>query len=527
MTPLGTPGMVSNEPVPGAGLLAAGADAPVEVRVRHFARVQPDAVAVIGLRRTITYRELDEAADRVATALARYQVGPGSRVAWLGRNDIGYVITMLGTRRRGACLAGLNWREPPAELRRACALIAPAVLVADSANAGVATTAGEGADAVITLGPEGIPWDEEPPDPAAVLTASDPDDCMLYFTSGSTGRPKAVVHQYGRVNSNIVSLLPGFEPGAVTLIIPPVFHVAGAVWVQQALVSGATMVFPQDGSTILQTISSSGVTHALMVPTLIQMMLAEQAASGLEAPLLRYIAYGTSPITSTLLRTAMDRFRCSFIQCYGTTEAGGVITMLGAGDHRLDGPHAGRMASAGLPLPGVTVQAVQPGTQQACTPGQTGELCVRTPLAMSRYWADPQATAAVLGTDEWLHTRDLGYLDEDGYVYVVGRLDDVIITGGENVHPAEVENVLSGLPGLAAACVTGVPNARWGEIVAVAVVRGDPSLSEQQVLEHCRAQLAHYKCPRSIVFMDELPRNATGKVIRSQVRNRIVDGQSR
>jgi acyl-CoA synthetase (AMP-forming)/AMP-acid ligase II len=506
---------------------ATGADAAVEARVRHFARVQPDAAAVIGLHRTITYRELDEAADRAATALARYQVAPGSRVAWLGRNDIGYVITMLGTRRRGACLAGLNWREQPAELRRACALIAPTVLVADSANAGAATSVGEEAGAVITLSAESIPWDEELSDPAAVLTAGDGDDCMLYFTSGSTGRPKAVVHQYNRVNRNIVSLLPGFEPGAVTLIIPPVFHVAGAVWVQHTLISGATMVFPRDGSTILQTISDFGVTHALMVPTLIQMMLAEQAASGLEAPRLRVIAYGTSPITSTLLRSAMDRFRCSFIQCYGTTEAGGVMTMLGADDHQLGGPHAGRMASAGVPLPGFTVQAVQPGTRRACKSGQTGELRVRTPLAMSGYWGDPEATAAVLDADGWLHTRDLGYLDEDGYVYVVGRLDDVIITGGENVHPAEVENVLSGLPGLAAACVTGVPDERWGQVVAVAVVRVDAALSEQQVLGHCRAHLAHYKCPRLIVFMDELPRNATGKVIRSHVRNQIVDGLSR
>jgi acyl-CoA synthetase (AMP-forming)/AMP-acid ligase II len=505
---------------------ATGADAPVEARVRHFARVQPDAPAVIGLCRTITYRELDEAADRAATALARYQVGPGTRVAWLGRNDIGYVITMLGTRRRGACLAGLNWREPPAELRRACGLIAPTVLVADAANADVATSVGEGANTVITLGTEGSPWDAEPADPAAVLTARASDDCMVYFTSGSTGRPKAVVHQYGPVNSNIVSLLPGFEPGAVTLIIPPVFHVAGAVWVQHTLISGATMVFPRDGSTFLQTISSSGVTHALMVPTLIEMMLADQAASGLAAPRLRYIAYGTSPITSSLLRTAMDRFRCSFIQCYGTTEAGGVVTMLGADDHQLGGPHAGRMASAGIPLPGVTVQAVEPGTGQACKPGQTGELCVRTPLAMSGYSGDPEATAAVLDAEGWLHTRDLGHLDEDGYVYVAGRLDDVIITGGENVHPAEVENVLSGLPGLAAACVTGVPDARWGQAVAVALVRTDPLLSEQQVLEHCRPRLAHYKCPRLIVFMDDLPRNATGKVIRSQVRNRIVEGLS-
>jgi len=494
----------------------------VEAWVRHYARAQPDAVAVIGLHRTITYRELDEAADRAATALARHQVGPGSRVAWLGRNDIAYVITMLGTRRRGACLAGLNWREPAAQLSSVCTLVDPTVLVADSANADVATSLGEAVGAVVRLGP-GLPWGEEAADPSAVLTAADSDDCMLYFTSGSTGRPKAVVHRYDRVNRNTVSLLPGFEPGAVTLIIPPVFHIAGAVWVQHTLISGATMVFPQEASTILQTISGFGVTHALMVPALIQAMLTEQADSGLRAPQLRQIAYGTSPITSTLLQAAMERFSCSFIQCYGSTESGGVVTMLGADDHQLTGPHTERMASAGVPLPGITVRVVQPGTNEACGPGQAGELCFRTPLVMSRYLDDPEATAAVLDADGWLHTRDLGYTDADGYVYVVGRLDDVIITGGENVHPAEVEEVLSSLPGVVAACVTWLPDERWGQAVAVAVVRGDTSLAANTVLEHCRARLAHYKCPRWIVFVDDLPRNAMGKVIRGQVRDRIAD----
>jgi acyl-CoA synthetase (AMP-forming)/AMP-acid ligase II len=514
-----------NMTVPSAAT-APGAERGVEAWVRHYARVQPASVAVIGLQRNLTYRELDEAADRAATALARHQVGPGSRVAWLGRNDIGYVVTMLGTRRRGACLAGLNWREPVTQLRGACALVAPTVLVADSANADVAASLADAVGTVVSLG-AGIPWDEEALDPGAVVAAADSDDCMLYFTSGSTGRPKAVVHRYDRVNANTVSLLPGLEPGAVTLIIPPVFHVAGAVWVQHTLTSGATMVFPHDGSTILQTISGFGVTHALMVPTLIQAMLAEQAASGLGAPQLRQIAYGTSPITGTLLQAAMERFSCSFIQCYGSTEAGGVITMLGADDHQVTGPHAARMTSAGVPLPGITARVVKPGTKDACKVGQTGELCFRTPMVMSGYLDNPDATAAVLDADGWLHTQDLGYLDEDGYVYVVGRLDDVIITGGENVHPAEVEDVLSGLPGVEAACVTWVPDERWGQAVAVAVVRSDPSLSAQTVLEYCRARLAHYKCPRWIVFVDELPRNATGKVIRRQVRDRLTDRLSR
>jgi acyl-CoA synthetase (AMP-forming)/AMP-acid ligase II len=317
-------------------------------------------------------------------------------------------------------------------------------------------------------------------------------------------------------------MLPGFDPAAVLLIIPPVFHVAGAVWAAQSLLAGATMVFAGD-STILELIASAGVTHALMVPTLIQLLLDEQDTSGRATPSLQLVAYGTSPISSSLLTRAMACLGCSFTQMYGSTEAGGVITCLAIADHVADGPGRGRLRSAGQPMPGVTVKVVDPLSGADLAHGEIGELLVRTPWGMEGYWHDQEATDGVLDAGGWLHTHDAAQLDADGYVYISGRLDDVIISGGENVHPAEVEEVLAALPGLAAASLIGVPDRRWGEMAVAAVVAdGSGPLTEQQVIDYCRQRLAGYKCPRRVVFVDDLPRNATGKIVRRGVRDLVI-----
>jgi acyl-CoA synthetase (AMP-forming)/AMP-acid ligase II len=318
-------------------------------------------------------------------------------------------------------------------------------------------------------------------------------------------------------------MLPGFDANAVLLIIPPVFHVAGAVWASQSLLAGATMVFTGGGTTILELIASAGVTHALMVPTLIQMMLDEQDKSGRATPSLQLVAYGTSPITSSLLTRAMARLGCSFTQVYGSTEAGGIITRLAIADHVVDGPGSNRLRSAGRPMPGIAVKVVDPASGADLEISEIGELVVRTPWVMQGYWHDKEATDDVIDEDGWLRTHDAAHLDADGYVYISGRLDDVIISGGENVYPSEVEEVLATLPGLASAALVGVPDRHWGEMVAAAVVAdGNLPLTEQQVIDYCRERLAGYKCPRRVVFVGELPRNATGKIVRRGVRDLLT-----
>jgi acyl-CoA synthetase (AMP-forming)/AMP-acid ligase II len=456
--------------------------------------------------------------------LARLGIRPGDRVAWLGRNDIAYVVTFLAVRRRGACLAGLNWRDEREDLRRACELAGPKLLVADAGSAADAAGLADVVPHVIVADSDNPPWRDIEPDPAAVLDAEDAYECLLYFTSGATGRPKAVRHSHGRVNAALrATMLPGFDESAVMLIIPPVFHVAGAVWASQSLLAGATMVFAGPDTTILELIAAAGVTHALMVPTLIQMVLDEQDRSGVATPTLQLVAYGASPISSTLLTRAMERLGCSFTQMYGSTEAGGIISGLSIEDHVVDGPTSGRLRSAGRPLPGLTVKVVDVATGEELPVGEIGELIVRTPWAMLGYWCNDEATARVLDADGWLHTHDAAQLDADGYIYLSGRLDDVIITGGENVHPGEVEEILAALPGVAGASVVGIPDPHWTQMVAAAVVAtGEPSLTEQQVIDYCREHIAGYKCPRRVVFVDDLPRNATGKIVRAQVRDLLV-----
>jgi acyl-CoA synthetase (AMP-forming)/AMP-acid ligase II len=506
------------------GARVAGSVLRVEDRVRELAQTQPDQQAVIMGGRHCTYRELDEAADRAATALALRGVGPGARVAWLGRNDIAYVVTMLAARRRGACLVSLNWRDQHDGLRAACELVAPTVLIADAASAEPVDRLGGSVSQVVILDPGELPWQQTAADPRDVVRGTDADDCILYFTSGATGRPKVALHSYGAVNQALdrTNLL-GFGPGTRSLIIPPVFHVAGAVWVAQSLLAGSTIVFDSGQTTILELIAGTRVTHALMVPTLIQMVLREQERTGRATPSLELVAYGTSPITSSLLSAAMTRLGCSFTQMYGTTEAGGVVTSLTPEDHVVYGAGSARLRSAGRPLPEVEVKVTDPVSGAELRVGQIGELAIRTPWGMRGYWHDPAATAAVLDRDGWLHTHDAAHLDEDGYVYISGRLDDVIITGGENVHPGEVEEVLAALPGVVAAALVGIPDPHWGELVAAAVVRGaDDGLTERDVIDFCRNRLAGYKCPRRVIFVEELPRNATGKVVRRGVRELVL-----
>jgi acyl-CoA synthetase (AMP-forming)/AMP-acid ligase II len=496
----------------------------VEERVRELAKTQPDQLAVVIGGRHCTYRELDQAADRATSGLALSGVGPGDRVAWLGRNGIAYVVTSLAVRRRGACLVSLNWRDQAAELRRACDLVTPTVLIADAPNADAAAELSWSIPQVVTVEPGELPFFQFTADPQDVLSAADSDDCCLYFTSGATGRPKVALHSYGRMNQALNSSnVLGFGPGTRSLIIPPVFHVAGAVWVAQSLLSGSTIVFDSGELTILELIAETGVTHALMVPTLIQMVLAEQQQTGRSTPALQLIAYGTSPITSSLLAEAMARLGCSFTQMYGTTEAGGVITSLTVDDHLADGAGSGRLRSAGRPLPGIEVKVTDPASGADLGVGQIGELVARAPWMMRGYWHDPEATAAIVDGDGWLHTHDAARLDDDGYVYISGRLDDVIITGGENVHPGEVEEVMAALPGIVTAALVGIPDEHWGEMVAAAVVRdADRELTEQDVIDFCRGRLAGYKCPRRVIFVDELPRNATGKVVRRGVRELVL-----
>jgi acyl-CoA synthetase (AMP-forming)/AMP-acid ligase II len=266
---------------------------------------------------------------------------------------------------------------------------------------------------------------------------------------------------------------------------------------------------------ILRLIPSERVTIAAVVPALLRFMLQTPGSHEVDFTSLRHITYGASPIAEDLLREALTTFKCDFAQAYGLTETTGMVAVLPPRDHASAVNH--RLRSCGRPLSNVVVKIVgYDGVE--LRPGEVGEVVVRSPLTMKGYWKQAEATASAI-RDGWLHTGDAGYMDADGYLYIHDRVKDMIVSGGENVYPAEVENVLSGHPAVADVAVIGVPDARWGEAVkAVVVLRPMRPATESELIAYCRDRIAHYKAPKSVDFIEALPRNPSGKVLKRVLR---------
>jgi long-chain acyl-CoA synthetase len=282
-----------------------------------------------------------------------------------------------------------------------------------------------------------------------------------------------------------------------------------------------------DPAGVLETISSEGITHAFMVPAVIQMLLQAPEIENADFASLSHLVYGASPIAAAVLERALAVMGCDFIQLYGLTETTGAITQLEPEDHDPVG-RPGLLRSCGRPYPWVELRIVDPDTGHDVTTGHVGELWTRGPQNMAGYWDNPAATLAVMDADGWLRTGDAGYLDDDGFVYLHDRVKDMIVTGGENVYPAEVENALMRHPDVADVAVFGVPDQRWGEAVKAAVVlAGGASVGAEELMSFCRQHLAGYKCPKSIDFATSLPRNPSGKLLKRELRAPYWEGSQR
>jgi long-chain acyl-CoA synthetase len=490
--------------------------------------------------RVITYAEMHDRSSRVAQGLLSEGVGPQDHVAFLDRNGPEYFEVLFGGAKVNAINVAVNWRLAPPEMEYTIN-DAEAKLLFVAADFRPHLDAIEGSlptvKKIIVLGDHPrhesyAAWvsRQRAGDPGVVAAAD--DVAMQLYTSGTTGLPKGAM----LTNRNLGTLIPHVAPAwsldatSVAVVVMPLFHIGGSGWALCAMWSGGHSILFRDfvPAEVLAGLERHRVTNALFVPAMLQFLSAVPGAAAHDFSALRSIIYGASPITDEVLVRSMKTFGCPFIQVYGLTESTGAITELPFADHDPAGPRARLLRSAGRPYPWVELRIVDPDTGRDRPPGEVGELWTRSVQNMKGYWNRPEETAGTFSPDGWLKTGDAGFVDDEGYVFLTDRVKDMIVSGGENVYPAEVENALSGHPGIADVAVIGVPDEKWGETVKAIVVRApgaDPR--PEAIIEHARQRLARYKCPTSVDFVDALPRNPSGKLLKRQLREPYWTGHQR
>jgi long-chain acyl-CoA synthetase len=505
--------------------------------VRRHAAERGDNVALRHGRRELTYVELDERTNRLANALLSVGVRPGARVAYLDRTAPEAAEVLFAAAKIGAVAVPLNWRLAPPELRTVLRDSQTPLLIAGStyeqtARELVEELAGVELVTVGDAGPAGYEaW-------LAAHDASDPggrgestDTVLQMYTSGTTGVPKGVLTTHRNLAACVeTSPRWGFDTDSISMTAMPMFHIGGIGWAVCGLWNGATTVLVSEfvPEEILDILERQRVTNTVMVPTMLQILTALPGAAERDYSHLRAIAYGASPITTPVLKAALQTFRCALIGCYGLTETTGTVVQLDPADHDPDGAREHLLRSAGRPYPWVELRVADPRTGATLDAGGWGEVWIRAPNVMAGYWGRPDETAAALTSDGWLRTGDGGYLDVDGYLFLTDRIKDMIVSGGENVYPVEVEEVLSAHPAVSEVVVIGTPHERWGETVTALIVpRPGTTCAAEELVGFARDRLAGYKLPRVIEFVDELPRTPTGKVLKRRLRERYAAAHTR
>jgi long-chain acyl-CoA synthetase len=499
--------------------------------IRAQADARPGKTAIAFGGRDVPYAELDRRSNQVAQALRAAGVGEGDRVALIDRSGPEFFDLLFATAKLGAVLVAVNWRLAPSEMAFIVTDSTAKALVVGPEAAEQLGAMGELPDITTTvvLGDEYEGWLATAPQVDPGITTDGDDVVLQMYTSGTTGLPKGALI----TNTNIITQL---ELGAalmhvhersVTLSVMPLYHIAGTAGALLGLYSGATVVLHRevDPPAIVDTIEKERVTFAILVPAVIQMVLSVPGVGERDFSSIECIGYGASPIAEAVMLRASEVFG-TLCQLYGLTETTGAVTALPP--ESLSAEHPERLRSAGFALRGHEVRVAGPDGVNL-TAGEVGEVCIRGPLVMQGYWNRPDATAHAIDPDGWFHSGDAGYMDEDGYLYIHDRIKDMIITGAENVYPAEVENVLMAHSAVADAAVIGIPDERWGETVKAVLVRagGNDTVTDNDILGYCRTRLAGFKCPTSIDWVGALPRNPSGKILKRELREPYWAGRER
>lgn len=482
----------------------------------------PDATAILFEEQRLSFADLHGRGTRLAHVLDGLGVADQRRVGFLGRNSPAFFELALACSLQDAVLVGLNWRLSRSELVSITAdadlsllVVSPDLVHLVDADAGVrVVTTGSELDALVAAA-----------DDTPVETRTRGESVLLqFYSSGTTGLPKGTLITNDNLAFTRTSgrLLYGMDADTVNLVPSPLFHIGGAGYGSTALTQGGTTVLVPDSDplTLLGAIERHGVTHAFMVPAVIQGIVGSPALRTSDVSSLRLVAYGGAPMSEALLESAIAALRCDFLGVYGMTETSGTVVALAAIDHDPGGPRAHLLRSIGKALPwACEVEVRDPVTLEAAEVGAVGEIWVRSGQVTPGYWRQPEATAQALTADGWLRTGDAAYRDADGFLFLHDRMKDMVITGGENVYPAEVENVLAHHPAVLEVAVIGVPSRRWGESVkALVVPRPGVEVDAADLIAFARDRLAHYKCPRAVETIEVLPRNASGKILKKELR---------
>ena len=505
---------------------------------RVQAQLRPTETALWFEGRETSFADLDARSNQVANGLLGLGLQPGDRIGYLAKNTDQYYEILYGCAKSRTVMTGVNTRLAPPEVKFILADAKAKVLfVGKDFYAMIDQIKAELPDLtrIITLDGDREDWDYFPswrgarPNTAPGIETLGDDDVIQLYTSGTTGLPKGVqlTNDNYRAFFTQAGMLEwsSYETGEAIMNAMPLFHVAGVnVGILASLQGAKTVVLREiDPGLILKLIPEHKIAHAFWVPAVILMLTQHPAIRETDFSSLRQVFYGASPISEALLRTAVEIMGARFTQLYGLTETVGAGTFLPPEAHD---PSWGKLRSCGVPWPAAVVRVVD-GEGKPVPTGEVGEIVIKSGFVMKGYWNRPEATEEAV-RNGFFHTGDAGYFDEDGFLYIHDRVKDMIVSGGENVYPAEVENAIFGAPGVADVAVIGVPDDKWGEAVKAIVVKKpgeDPT--PESIIAWAKERIAAYKAPKSVDFIDALPRNPSGKILRKDLREPYWRGRER
>ncbi|MDO8785813.1 MAG: long-chain-fatty-acid--CoA ligase [Syntrophales bacterium] len=503
------------------------------------AAICPDRDAIVFEGKRRTYSEISERVNKLSNALAGIGVKSGDRVAIMQVNCPEYIETYCATAKLGAIFVPLNFRAKADELSYMMDNAGATILLIGSRYQEMARAmlpALPTVERCICLDgkAEDMPFYEDiiaAASPDEVFTEIEDDDItILMYTAGTTGRPKGVPLRHsafvGYVLDNVDPASPDVEER--NLLTVPLYHVAGIQAMLAAIYGGRTLALMKqfEVKEWMETVQREQAGRAMLVPTMLKNVVDFPDFAKYDLSSLRVITYGAATMPFPVITKAMELLPwVSFINAFGQTETASTITILGPEDHIIEGTpeekekKLKRLASSiGRPLPDVEVRIVDENGNELPR-GEVGDIVAKGPRIMTGYWHDEQKTAQILTPEGWLITRDKGYMDEEGYIFLAGRADDMIIRGGENISPEEVENVIHSHPKVSEVAVIGMADPEWGQQPgAVVVLKGGETATAEEIIEYCHSRLASFKRPRSVLFVDSLPRNPMGKVLKRTLR---------